>query len=98
METRDASSLKYLNFERLNVFRFVLFMFFLPAVQAVLFCVAIGGNPTLLPLGVINNEVPDPANCIVSPGCSISNMSCNFIKQIPAETISLVILSLYLPQ
>ncbi|ODM98615.1 ABC transporter G family member 23 [Orchesella cincta] len=47
------------------------------------------GQPTDLPLGVVNLEVANSAECMTSTGCSISNMSCNFLKLIDNKTLTL---------
>ncbi|CAL8115332.1 unnamed protein product [Orchesella dallaii] len=68
---------------------FVFFVFCLPAIQAALFCAAIGGQPRSLPFGVVNYEVGNPIGCYTTAGCSLTNMSCNFLQLIPNETLKL---------
>ena len=41
----------------------LLFIFLLPAIQVVFFCIAIGQKPSGLTLGVVNNEMPDMELC-----------------------------------
>lgn len=49
------------------------FVFLLPAIQVVFFCVAIGREPTDLPLAYVNQE----SNCSnVKSGCDFSDLSC----------------------
>jgi hypothetical protein len=56
------------------------FIFVLPAIQTVLYCVAIGNDPKSLPIGVVNYEVFDNftpnENCPFQSGCDLNNLSC----------------------
>ena len=69
----------------LNLFHSqLLFIFLLPAMQVIFFCVAIGRDPTDLPIAVVNNEMPnvynDGGNCSVIEGCDFTNISCRYGK------------------
>nr|QTW43728.1 ABCH1 [Eurytemora affinis] len=56
----------------------LIFIFLLPAIQVVFFCVAIGQEPANLRLGVVNEE---SFNCSdVSTGCSLSELSCRYLQ------------------
>jgi len=64
----------------------LLFIFLLPALQVVFFCVAIGRNPTSLPLAVVNSELPNvDGNCTWAPGCDFTNVSCRFFHYLFEE-------------
>ena len=56
------------------------FIFVLPAIQTVLYCVAIGNDPKSLPIGIVNYEVFEGfttnENCPFQPGCELNNLSC----------------------
>ena len=57
----------------------LLFIFLLPAIQVVFFCVAIGQEPTGLKLGLVNHElsVLGLEQCPLLPGeCSYDNLGC----------------------
>eukprot|EP00095_Tigriopus_kingsejongensis_P001800 maker-scaffold10_size831480-snap-gene-0.20 protein:Tk01800 transcript:maker-scaffold10_size831480-snap-gene-0.20-mRNA-1 annotation:"ABC transporter " len=60
-----------------------LFLFLLPAVQVVFFCLAIGQDPNNLKFAFVNQEVPDMAsNCTVTPGCDFTRISCRFVEAV----------------
>ena len=62
----------------------LLFVFLLPAIEVVFFCVAIGQTPTKLPFALVNLENPEVNNCSYKSGCSFGNLSCrlaNYYEQ-----------------
>ena len=66
-----------------------LFIFLLPAAQAILFCLAIGRDPTFLKLAVVNDEL-DPSEgrvCNYTEECAYSMLSCRFLRHIDNSTI-----------
>ncbi len=63
----------------------LMFVFLLPAVEVFFFCIAIGHDPTRLPLGFVNNEVANltsMADCQVVEGCALTNLSCQFLNHL----------------
>ena len=56
------------------------FIFLLPAIQTILYCVAIGNDPKSLPFGIVNYEVHEDfipkENCLFVSGCNFNNLSC----------------------
>lgn len=61
----------------------IMFVFLLPAVEVFFFCIAIGQDPTKLPLGFVNNEMSNfssMANCSFNASCEFTNLSCRFLK------------------
>ena len=64
------------------------FVFLLPAIQVVFFCVAIGRDPVDLKLAVVNNEIPEMSetqNCTIVEGCDFTNLTCRLFGQIFGE-------------
>lgn len=61
----------------------MLFIFALPVMQVVLFCLAIGRDPTGLRLAVVNQEMAfSNQDCMFEPGCSFTNLSCRYLSQL----------------
>ena len=56
------------------------FIFVLPVIQTVLYCIAIGNDPKSLPIGIVNSEVHNVftlrQNCLFQSGCNLNNLSC----------------------
>ena len=56
------------------------FIFLLPAIQTILYCVAIGNDPKSLPFGIVNYEVHEDftpnENCLFVSGCDFNNLPC----------------------
>lgn len=70
----------------------LLFIFLLPAIQVLFFCVAIGQEPTGLKLGVVNNELIKSGldECSeVKENCSYSNLGCRLFSQ-AKDTVELI--------
>lgn len=66
----------------------MLFIFALPVMQVILFCLAIGRNPTGLHLAIVNHEMNFTSKeCPVYNNCSLSWLSCRYIQQLDNETI-----------
>ena len=66
-----------------------LFIFLLPAAQAILFCLAIGRDPTFLKLAIVNDEL-DPSQgrvCNYTTTCTYSMFSCRYLRHIDNTTI-----------
>nr|QST15012.1 ABCH-like protein [Diaphanosoma celebensis] len=73
-------------FRNIGVF---LFIFLLPAAQAILFCLAIGRDPTFLKVAVVNDEL-DPSEgrvCNYTDECVYSMFSCRYLRFIDNTTI-----------
>ncbi|EFX78467.1 ABC protein, subfamily ABCH [Daphnia pulex] len=66
-----------------------LFIFLLPAAQAILFCLAIGRDPSFLKMAIVNDEL-DPSQgriCNYTTDCSYSMFSCRYLRFIDNTTI-----------
>lgn len=70
----------------------MLFIFALPVMQVILFCLAIGGDPTGLKLAIVNSETQyinqTYQECAFEEGCKFSNLSCRYLHAINASTIT----------
>jgi len=73
-------------FRNIGVFMFI---FLLPAVQAVLFCLAIGRDPTFLKVAVVNDELDEAAGriCNYTTECKYSMYSCRYLRHMDNTTI-----------
>jgi hypothetical protein len=60
------------------------FIFLLPAIQVTFFCVAIGREPTSLPMAVVNEEISgtNNTNCSWPTGCEFDFLSCRFFDSV----------------
>lgn len=69
----------------------MLFIFALPVMQVILFCMAIGRDPTDLKLAIVNHEMSyvnmSYQNCKYQPGCKFSNLSCRYLENLNNNTI-----------
>lgn len=66
-----------------------LFVFLLPALQATIFCLAIGKDPTFLKMAIVNDEL-DPSEgrvCNYTTDCSYFMYSCRYLRFIDNDTI-----------
>ncbi|CAL8138000.1 unnamed protein product [Orchesella dallaii] len=72
---------------------FLSFLICVPAIQACLFCLAVGNDPKPLPFGVVNEDVNITHPCLPTGEdegvCLIENLSCQYIDKIPIDHISL---------
>ena len=65
-----------------------MFAFVLPAIQISIFCLAIGGAPTALKFGVVNDEIvgagsSSAVNCgHAGDSCDFANISCRLIDSL----------------
>ena len=69
--------------------RMFLFIFLLPAAQAILFCLAIGRDPSFLKMAIVNDEL-DPSQgriCNYTTDCTYSMFSCRYLRFIDNTTI-----------
>lgn len=78
----------------------MLFIFALPVMQVILFCLAIGGDPIGLKVAIVNQEVPyhnqTYLDCPFEIGCKFSNLSCRYLDTLNTTTITKVIFYFYL--
>jgi len=57
----------------------LLFIFLLPAIQVVFFCIAIGQEPKNLPLSVVNYESLSGCPDSLPPSCNYTFLSCQYL-------------------
>lgn len=69
--------------------RMFLFVFLLPALQATIFCLAIGQDPTLLKMAIVNDELDSSEGriCNYTADCSYFMFSCRYLRFIDNNTI-----------
>ncbi|XP_067210518.1 ABC transporter G family member 23 isoform X2 [Linepithema humile] len=66
----------------------MLFIFALPVMQVILFCLAIGRDPTGLKLAIVNHEMfYENMSCPVSDDCSFTHLSCRYLNFLDNETM-----------
>lgn len=66
----------------------MLFIFALPVMQVILFCLAIGRDPIGLHLAVVNHELNQSgSNCEFNDGCSFKMLSCRYLQNLNNVTI-----------
>ncbi|GLV32370.1 snustorr [Carabus blaptoides fortunei] len=69
----------------------MLFIFVLPVMQVILFCLAIGRDPTDLKLAIVNHEMnywnQSYQYCPVAEGCKFQNLSCRYLTHLRNSTI-----------
>ncbi|XP_057380008.1 ABC transporter G family member 20-like [Daphnia carinata] len=88
--THRSAALIHKNF--MQTFRNIgmfLFVFLLPALQAIIFCLAIGRDPTFLKMAIVNDEL-DPSEgrvCNYTTDCSYFMYSCRYLRFIDNDTI-----------
>jgi hypothetical protein len=67
--------------------RVMLFIFALPVMQVILFCLAIGRDPIGLHLAVVNHELNQTAICEYNEECSFKLLSCRYLQSLNNVTI-----------
>ncbi|XP_059045485.1 ABC transporter G family member 23 isoform X3 [Achroia grisella] len=66
----------------------MLFIFVLPVMQVILFCLAIGRDPSGLKLAIVNDDVNViNGDCPFNSSCSMKNLSCRYLHQLEEHTI-----------
>ncbi|KAJ9590920.1 hypothetical protein L9F63_016018, partial [Diploptera punctata] len=66
----------------------MLFIFALPVMQVILFCLAIGRDPTDLRIAVVNHELNSTdVPCPIKKGCHLTFLSCRYLSHLPAGTL-----------
>lgn len=69
----------------------MVFIFFLPVLQVILFCVAIGQDPNNLNLAIYNEEQePNNTACAFESGCKFEFLSCRYLNTINKNTVTQV--------
>lgn len=71
----------------------LLFFLALPVVQVILFCTAIGGEPSNLPLAIVNDEIKNLTitnECNFQPGCIFKNLSCRYLHHMDATMLGII--------
>lgn len=59
----------------------MLFIFALPVMQVILFCLAIGRDPTGLKIAIANHEMTwGNLSCPVDNNCSFTSLSCRYLN------------------
>lgn len=65
----------------------MLFIFALPVMQVILFCLAIGRDPTGLKIAIVNHEMNASGECKYEKGCSFSNLSCRYLDHLNSSIV-----------
>ncbi|XP_031843264.1 ABC-type transporter snustorr isoform X3 [Nomia melanderi] len=66
----------------------MLFIFALPVMQVILFCLAIGRDPTDLKLAIVNHEMYyENMSCPVTADCTFSHLSCRYLNFLDNDTM-----------
>ncbi|XP_075228685.1 ABC-type transporter snustorr isoform X2 [Lycorma delicatula] len=66
----------------------MLFIFALPVMQVILFCLAIGRDPTGLHLAIVNQEMSwETKDCPIYDNCTFQSLSCRYIDSLRTDTI-----------
>lgn len=73
------------------IHRVMLFIFALPVMQVVLFCLAIGRDPKDLKIAIVNHEmVYGNESCPTTEDCNFSHLSCRYLKFLDEDMITIV--------
>ncbi|RVE45990.1 hypothetical protein evm_009332 [Chilo suppressalis] len=65
----------------------MLFIFVLPVMQVILFCLAIGRDPTELKLAIVNDDAQlVNGECMFNSSCSMKNLSCRYLSHLTDHT------------
>jgi hypothetical protein len=66
----------------------MLFIFALPVMQVILFCLAIGRDPTGLKLAIVNHEFNGThRECLPMDGCNFVDLGCRYLQHLNNKTI-----------
>ncbi|XP_012159848.1 ABC transporter G family member 23 isoform X3 [Ceratitis capitata] len=60
----------------------MLFIFALPVMQVILFCLAIGRDPTGLNLAIVNHEMNNTDICYWEDSCHFTNLGCRYLSHL----------------
>jgi hypothetical protein len=70
------------------LFSVMLFIFALPVMQVILFCLAIGRDPTGLKLAIVNHEFNGThRECLPMDGCNFVDLGCRYLQHLNNKTI-----------
>ncbi|CAH0398024.1 unnamed protein product [Chilo suppressalis] len=65
----------------------MMFIFVLPVMQVILFCLAIGRDPTDLKLAIVNDDAQlVNGECMFNSSCSMKNLSCRYLSHLTEHT------------
>ncbi|XP_032597380.1 ABC transporter G family member 23 isoform X2 [Drosophila grimshawi] len=65
----------------------MLFIFALPVMQVILFCLAIGRDPQGLNLAIVNNEMNNTDTCYWEDGCHFANLGCRYLNHLNTSVV-----------
>lgn len=71
------------------LYRMLFFIFLIPAIQVILSCLSLGGDPSFLKLAIVNDEL-DPSQgriCNYTTTCTYSMFSCRYLRFIDNTTV-----------
>ena len=75
-------------------FSVMCFVIGLPVAQIILFCLAIGHDPTGLPIAVSNHELPAgllaQQECPIAEGCNYTLLSCRYLEFLKNRSVTVV--------
>lgn len=60
----------------------MMFIFVLPVMQVILFCMAIGREPQGLNIAIVNDELNNTDNCYWEDGCHVENVGCRYLSHL----------------
>lgn len=60
----------------------MMFIFVLPVMQVILFCMAIGREPQGLNIAIVNDELNSTDNCYWEDGCHVANVGCRYLSHL----------------
>ncbi|GAB1869390.1 ABC transporter G family member 20 isoform X2 [Camponotus japonicus] len=67
----------------------MLFIFALPVMQVILFCLAIGRDPEDLKVAIVNKEMfYENMTCPISTDCSFTHLSCRYLNFLDTDVIT----------
>ncbi|XP_030371527.1 ABC transporter G family member 23 isoform X2 [Scaptodrosophila lebanonensis] len=65
----------------------MLFIFALPVMQVILFCLAIGRDPQGLNLAIVNEEMNNSKTCYWEDGCHFNNLGCRYLNHLNSSVV-----------
>ncbi|XP_030080635.1 ABC transporter G family member 23 isoform X2 [Drosophila hydei] len=65
----------------------MLFIFALPVMQVILFCLAIGRDPQGLNLAIVNSEMNNTDTCFWEEGCHFANLGCRYLNHLNTSVV-----------
>jgi hypothetical protein len=75
------------------------FIIGLPVAQIILFCVAVGHDPTGLSIAVANHELSDSLlaeqKCPIYKGCNYTMLSCRYLEFLKNRSVTVVGLAFF---